>query len=242
VGISSLFARPTLTLCACRFFKPHPAATDFATLNGVRKMSNKYQVDNLRKRALLHLGSPPALSSSRPSVLNPQTWKVNKKDLPFLIALCHEVGALWVLPLAFFHYSQQYSASEIILGQSMLLSATDQATALAGSIHFHTQAASELLKFLLAPTDIPGCTSRVECLTRRMDCRRLAESRRGSARSVDGLFSNQHLKELRVCKTCLSVLVTELRTAYAEFHDNLPGLYNLPDWDTLNALKAAALE
>ncbi|KAJ7132735.1 hypothetical protein C8R46DRAFT_818567, partial [Mycena filopes] len=39
------------------FFEPYPAKTIFPIIAGVLRMSHKYQVDVLRKRALVHLSS-----------------------------------------------------------------------------------------------------------------------------------------------------------------------------------------
>ncbi|KAJ6531182.1 hypothetical protein B0H19DRAFT_911807, partial [Mycena capillaripes] len=57
------------------FFEPYPARTEYATVVGVLRLSNKYQVDSLRKRALIHLGSAFTQHGPEPANLK-SSWTI----------------------------------------------------------------------------------------------------------------------------------------------------------------------
>ncbi|KAF8187260.1 hypothetical protein K438DRAFT_1834886 [Mycena galopus ATCC 62051] len=56
------------------FFESWPAAIDFYILAGILRLGQKYQIDPLRKHALVHLSErtpPPSISSAAPNNGNP---------------------------------------------------------------------------------------------------------------------------------------------------------------------------
>ncbi|KAJ7290264.1 hypothetical protein C8J57DRAFT_1492991 [Mycena rebaudengoi] len=45
------------TIFSSEFFEPYPAPTEFDIVSGALRLSNKYAVEYLRRRALVHLSS-----------------------------------------------------------------------------------------------------------------------------------------------------------------------------------------
>src|ERR1700761_7878077 len=94
-----------------RFFQAFPARTTFTHLFGCLRLGHKYGVDYLRRRALVHLSSMfrTTLSEWDASSYDEGdcdriTWSVPVEKTSFICAiqLAREVGALWVLPAAFY--------------------------------------------------------------------------------------------------------------------------------------------
>ncbi|KAJ7448988.1 hypothetical protein FB451DRAFT_1102918 [Mycena latifolia] len=223
------------------FFKPYPATTEFAVISGVLRMSNKYQVDSLRKRALVHLQTKfnPLHKAS-----GQQSWKCVDSDLPLVITLCREMSATWILPLAFYHYTHAFDTTSIILGHPrdghhISLPREDQAIAVTGFIRLHTDTVSKFLEFFWDDENSRMCSTPMECLTARIQGHRLAESRRNS--HIFRIWSLNDTKALGTCVRCRLPVHTRYLRAQAVLFRSLPGIFDLPDWDALEAIKSAAL-
>jgi hypothetical protein len=89
----------------------YPAPTDFDTIVGCLRLSHKYEVDYLRRRALVHFSSGHCTtlaaedaSDSEVLTLGWQSWGRRNKPASFpilAIRLAREVDALWTLPTRF---------------------------------------------------------------------------------------------------------------------------------------------
>ncbi|KAJ7494255.1 hypothetical protein B0H11DRAFT_1858006 [Mycena galericulata] len=175
------------------FFMPFPSATTFDVATGCLRLSHKYGVDYLRRRALVHLSSvyhsklstrdiaEHYLSDSHP-VLPPNIMSLNWPfDEPgesheiYAVEVFREVDALWLLPYAFYNLSWAFNRSKVdtdvfhggdYIGIPIGLSMRDQESFLQGhAIQSHY--AIKILSFLTDPFDIEGCTSPAECAIAR---------------------------------------------------------------------------
>ncbi|KAJ7612146.1 hypothetical protein FB45DRAFT_939969 [Roridomyces roridus] len=107
------------------FFPPFPIKADFRTVLGCLRLGHKYEVDFLRRRALIHLSSAcdtqlDRRDRSTKALVDPDSahaldivsihwaakasWTVTSIIIP-IIQLAREVDALWLLPDAFYNLS-----------------------------------------------------------------------------------------------------------------------------------------
>ncbi|KAJ7210599.1 hypothetical protein C8J57DRAFT_1401007 [Mycena rebaudengoi] len=154
------------------FFEPYPSETDFETIHGVLKLSNKYLVDYLRRRALVHLSSRYPSSLDMWTNLSP-SWTPRPR----------EVSALWVLPTAFYalcvaasHSSRVLSRGVTFQDRVVKLTEADLEIFLDGSCR-QREAASTILQFLWHPESLPGCHTGSRCFHARCSERRYSDGR-----------------------------------------------------------------
>ncbi|KAJ6512367.1 hypothetical protein DFH09DRAFT_260787 [Mycena vulgaris] len=223
------------------FFKPHPVRTDFAVIYGVLKLSHKYQVDGLRQRALVHF------SSRFRRILNPTTssWSYRPTDLPSVITLSREVGALWLLPTAYYKYIRAFEPNEIIMGHFIhgtrtTIPPVDQAAVLTGVLVLRTQKVSEFLDFLWDPDLVRGCASVTACFLTRIAKRRHVDER-DRARGFSEILSPADIEGMDVCGRCKAGLKAGYKAAMAKLEASLPGIFNLPEWDVLESMMSKEL-
>ncbi|KAJ6509142.1 hypothetical protein C8R47DRAFT_10947 [Mycena vitilis] len=241
------------------FFMPFPAATDFDTICGCLRLSHKYGVEYLRRRALVHLSSrhPSALSDFDVlinSMALSTSWKRPeiRSYAILLIQVCREVDALWIIPYGFYVLAYYFGqlASEIFHGTvykdlSVSLSAADQPSFLRGYLIQRDHAKDEVLRFLLSPVKIQGCTDVVRCLQERVAAFNAVSgnhSEPGQATAPLHIWSASEWGLLRkACPTCLESLKTTFQEARQAFWDKLPEIYGLPPWEELRKMKADAM-
>ncbi|CAK5263611.1 unnamed protein product [Mycena citricolor] len=144
------------------FFQPPPSKTDLATITGILRLSHKYDVQYLRRRALQHLDTGYPTSLDVFEVSGSETFRSDGLDDSLVVIRCaSEVGATWVLPSAF--YFLCYSDMRDILKspQWPLLTAVDQETTIV-SYTKQRLACPPVLPFLRIPFT-EGCSTLDEC-------------------------------------------------------------------------------
>ncbi|KAJ6556802.1 hypothetical protein DFH09DRAFT_550422 [Mycena vulgaris] len=98
------------------FFNPYPARTTFAILSGILRMSHKYEVEGLRKRALAHFSSGySTVLAQSPLVKANQSW-AHCGNYISIIALARQVSADWIIPIALYRLCAEFKEEEIIGG------------------------------------------------------------------------------------------------------------------------------
>ncbi|KAF7314946.1 BTB domain-containing protein [Mycena indigotica] len=178
------------------YFPPFPALTTALKLYGCLRLSHKYEVLELRKRALIHLSSrfrtelqqhnrvrlrTSSLSDLSHPVSNYSSWAMSSDDdfLICLVQLAREVDALWVLPHLFYQLvvgglrRAVYNGVQFggIAGD---LSPQDQIN-VEIALHSHTSASLEIFHCLQTPGPAlrSACPSSKDCLDR---CLRVVSS------------------------------------------------------------------
>ncbi|KAJ7073992.1 hypothetical protein C8F01DRAFT_5919 [Mycena amicta] len=250
------------------FFLPFPSFTDFNTIYGCLRLSHKYEVAGLRRRALVHLSSrfrttilqhDDLADSSWPASdselweINPQlsdvgTWKEPKSTyLVSVIALAREVGALWVLPAAFYHLTTDIVGYRVggmgDEGKDTSLSLHDQANLARGS-DAQMKAAFGITQLFQNPRHTKGCASPDNCLTGRLDLvedsqEMFADYLRDPLEVwIEGHWADY---EERLCKVCVSAIKENIADARCSFWDDLPDVYGLPSWEELGKMKLAEI-
>ncbi|KAJ7119175.1 hypothetical protein C8R44DRAFT_189561 [Mycena epipterygia] len=246
------------------FFMPFPAPTEFDIVVGCLRLGNKYRVDSLRRRALVHLSSgyrttlaetdsvvefhdDPGPSREIKSWRNPGTPNFRV----CAIQIAREVDALWVLPFAFYKVSAAFSPIGTDMYQGAAYSSLSASLSIQDQQFFfmgHTSqitANAHLLRFLSYPrsVDIEGCESPTLCDGER--CRAVESARdmicQYPSIPLDIWEWNCDWENFRVCTACLTALRDTHQNARQAFWDKLPEMYGLPPWEELKKMKEAAI-
>ncbi|KAJ7612150.1 hypothetical protein FB45DRAFT_939977 [Roridomyces roridus] len=178
-------------------FPPFPIQVDYPIILGCLRLGHKYQVDFLRRRALVHLSSvfdtqlerwdrvttlrARGDSGTRPTLpldsVVSTSWTSVSTYMAMLvpsIQVAREADALWLLPDAFYNLSSTFAGN---------LAGTFLHGAHYGGAFFKLQpqdqetflvghatqhkGTGDVLEFLAHPADIPGCESRERCAVER---------------------------------------------------------------------------
>ncbi|KAJ6509162.1 hypothetical protein C8R47DRAFT_1097650 [Mycena vitilis] len=250
------------------FFMPHPAPTDFNTLVGVLRLSHKYGVDYLRRRALVHLssgyrttlssfdkveyyGDPNFNPNSPASEIHSWVWPAdNSAHQIASIQLAREVEAPWVLPHAFHDLAVGYSElgrdvfhGVVCNGVSVNLALEDQQLFAEGHVRQLASTTGNIAQFFFNPREILGCTSSQRCFSERIQAMESNwENFHLNASIPLGIWGTNHWKSLQnLCPACLAGLKKIHQDARQTFWDKLPEIYGLPGWEELKRLKTAAI-
>jgi hypothetical protein len=232
-----------------RFFMPYPAPTTFETIAGILRLSHKYEVDYLRRRALVHLSSmyPTRLSAVddglKPDVpaWNKPSWEPSRTAHATAINLAREVNAPWVLPCAFYRAAAYTPVPFASTNVSSTLSCSDQSSLTKGQFWQSHVAVPDILCFLYHPPILLGCEGGKNCLIARLLA--FEYLREALASPTDPLFiwDDDDWESLQVCQSCLPCLKAAHKIARVDFWKLLPDAYGLPSWEELEKLRTEAI-
>ncbi|KAJ7764718.1 hypothetical protein B0H16DRAFT_1717950 [Mycena metata] len=224
-----------------KFFPAFPSPTTFDIIAGILRLSKKYEVDSLHRRALVHFASgfPMTAAEYPPS----PSWTMVGQALHSLV-LARELALDWVLPAAFYRVCAHTSIDEILngihVGHSRVeLDSRDKLLCLEQIVHFRGPASAAIVNFLWEPEKIDGCQSN-RCRSERLGQRKIAEGWRDDESPLT-LWENSDWDRLKVCSTCLAAMKITHETVVQQFWDNLPQKFGLAGWDELKEMKAGAL-
>ncbi|KAJ7172921.1 hypothetical protein C8R43DRAFT_676404 [Mycena crocata] len=234
------------------FFQPLPAPTTLPILTGVLRMSHKYEVDALRRRAISHI------SHFYPMTLHEYDQLDRKSDPWFtqppmqhanaglgLLHLARQLSLDWILPAVF--YGVCDIIEDVIIDWEEL-EVKDKSRWMVGIRRLETYGVNRVLDCLWKPFEIDGCSSRRTCTQARGTLRRELEDRRERPLSSEvpflpfEIWSEQDWPRLHVCHTCLSNMKVTHEVARKALWAELPAIFELPDWSELEKLRAEALE
>ncbi|KAJ7061560.1 hypothetical protein C8F01DRAFT_987319, partial [Mycena amicta] len=239
------------------FFMPYPAKTDFLTIYGCLRLSTKYDVDFLRRRALAHFSSVyrPTLEEYDSEPLH--TWEKpiedDDDDCMFLlcaIALASEVDAPWVLPGLFYDLTTAFDfrGAEIVAGGAyegipVVLAASHHPGFWKG-LDTQLKATVSLVAGLSDSEVENQCETPTTCPLERLRLVRvLLRLMDTSPRNHLQLWTPNDWLEypLDSCGVCMEEMKQTQQTARLGFWDRLPEIYGLPSWEELKAKRAAAI-
>ena len=228
-----------------RFFEPPPSKTDFDTLAGILRLSTKYEVAYLRRRALLHLDTIMGNTLQDFDARKSKGTILATNSLAFLIAdLVHEMDLPWLLPTVL--YICTLSFEDIVMGymykgERRRMNGSQQVAcikALRPLIICYRKDIHNFLHWIAINVD--GCKSSLHCNEVRLTLLRATSS---YTRNPLGSFSDVFEKAARkgFCKTCYIKSRDAHLAAREALWDALPGLFDLPSWKTLKTLREQAL-
>ncbi|KAJ7054780.1 hypothetical protein C8F01DRAFT_1161396 [Mycena amicta] len=233
------------------FFQAPPAATSFAIVSPVARLSHKYMVGWLHKRALSHL------AAAHPTTLD--GWKTMPATttngnlmygaateilIPVLI-LARQLSLDWILPVAFYRVARIKSAAAIF--NSELLPA-DKLRYFEGIRKLDRHWCARSLEFLWEPSVLPGCTRQRQCSDVRLEYRVDSEHSDVYPTYFMPLDRSRWAPDdwttisSDVCAPCLAEMKQMKAAADQAFWDNLPDIFGLGNWAALEQMKTDALE
>ncbi|KAJ7070228.1 hypothetical protein B0H15DRAFT_871064, partial [Mycena belliarum] len=226
------------------FFERPPASTTLPTVAGVLKLSTKYGVEFLRRRALLHLST--ALAGSL------DEWDETRSTATFhapgcqflCLLLVDSLALTWAIPAA------MYAAScspvlEILDGvpceeTHVRLPPVLQRACLVARAALAVNQHHDIYRFLRASA-VDGCRAPDVCPRRRLA---MLDIYSGITQVNPLILLTSSLwadTAGLLCEACCSRAEAEHREARQAIWDSLPVLFDLPSWEQLHAARTADL-
>ncbi|KAJ7452258.1 hypothetical protein FB451DRAFT_1282971 [Mycena latifolia] len=219
------------------FFQSFPDETTFDTLTGIIRLSTKYIVDSLRKRALVHLSSAfPITLAEYPGA---PSWQIPTHDWIRVINFGREMGLDWILPIAFYNAIGNCTVAELLNGISVNgihveLAPPDRQKCLEQCLSFARAASAEITDFLLDP---PSHCREYTCPRKTIKSRKDVEAWRAQGTLPITLWRPEDWEGLAVCQACKSVMKQKHKAALESFWEGLPERFGCPGWNALKQVK-----
>ncbi|KAK7036027.1 BTB domain-containing protein, partial [Favolaschia claudopus] len=243
------------------FFETYPSPSRIEHIIGILRLSHKYNVEYLKRRALTHLSAAFPTERTAFRAERGELWDTIPRNPPpymSIIQLAREVEALWILPSAFYELVDACAEAQDLLecireqvvynGRTIQLSEEDKAALLEGYLAQLNAGPSEMMRFLHQNLDIIGCTNPLRCLKSRMraiEIVRLDRSANVKGLRLDPLLlwdSDDDWERLdALCSRCILSLKLTHSEAQQAFWDQLPQMFGLPPWEALLVMKTNAM-
>ncbi|KAJ7154360.1 hypothetical protein C8R43DRAFT_1066365 [Mycena crocata] len=241
------------------FLQPYPRWTELTTIASCLRLSQKYEVNFLRRRALVHLSARYPIRLADYDEYNPPVpmRDVNHRWdrwMPHIhaIQLARETDVPWILPLAFYKVSSAFSDEGSVMeffdalsgrnNGSPRLSAQDRQVFLLGHHLQSHMTVTHILRFLLDGEIVTGCITPTHCVSGRnwvyKDC---LDTLKTDSNSPLEFFWQWAELEGRVCSICLASLEQTHQEAREKLWADLPAMYSQPLWKELEELREAAI-
>ncbi|KAF7314955.1 BTB domain-containing protein [Mycena indigotica] len=250
------------------FLEPYPATTDFMTIYGCLRLSNKYQVHFLRRRALIHFASRYRTTLTEYDALRvsgnelaPGTasWKIpysdNERDASWVVcsfSLARELDVLWVLPRIFYVLSSpQLRVFPNLFhgvdyeGLHCSLNFDDQCRLLEGR-----EANFEQMPKVLGFLHSKGCdlaeSSGHDSELRRTLVQEVMLNASNYPRNLLNVWAHEDWCMFTDpsepwCQECVTKFESQHVLAREAFWNQLPEMFGLPKWKELEAMRIAAI-
>ncbi|KAJ7232028.1 hypothetical protein B0H12DRAFT_1192428 [Mycena haematopus] len=244
------------------FFEPYPCKVDFESVLSIARLSHKYAVEYLLRRALVHLSYafPTTLSEYE---TDSGIRSTNFRDIVenhdaispcvAVIQLARQVNALWVLPMAFYGLAsadqetiQQVLQCRMFNNQAAKLGGDDIILFLTSSVLL-AGLENEAISFLHSADSNAKCTGGKRCNTARLSA--LTQVQNTVAKG-DGPHPFNVCFQADIwgvlsegcCTKCYNCLKKAHDQSRQPIWDKLPRICGLPTWPELEKMKADALE
>ncbi|KAK7017627.1 BTB domain-containing protein [Favolaschia claudopus] len=244
-SICPIFARNNILHS---YFMPSPAPVHMKDLLAVLRLSHKYDVPYLHRRALHHLITEGWYRETY-RLDESETKHVTYIDVgspidALSVALAAaEVNARWLLPYAYYRAGtypvQKLSGAPLMEGETR-----DCAVK---ALVAHTYLACGVLRMNshLTEQSPPTCVDSSKC----DGCRKINLCALWGYLSVGGFTHplrqldviSRNMEKNGMCSYCLEDAKTKQHEAATKFWDDLPGILGLPSWDELHAMNRAAM-
>ncbi|KAJ7901174.1 hypothetical protein B0H14DRAFT_2670909 [Mycena olivaceomarginata] len=225
------------------YFMPAPAPNDRPVVLAILRLSYKYDVPYLYKRALDHLAADGWYTTSHDEEISnhlrsgvPDVFDLSPMCSLQVIQAATEVSALWLLPWAYYFLSTFSSDDLLPLLEGSLVPHVGKALA----AHSHLVRATVAINRLhMISCDVP---------------QRCEPAHDSVLLELLSQVSKSHLNPLGpdtdivaimrafgMCSDCCELAGAVAHTASSRFWDDLPSIFGLPPWDELHAMKNTAM-
>lgn len=228
---------PTSSSLAYSFFEPPPTQTMLPIVEGILRLSRKYDVQYLKRRALAHLDSafPMTLAA----------WKMREKtrtippidNTPFAaFKVAREFELDWLMPsIAYCISSHPFEKTldyAIFDDERIDLEWPDKRMCIVGRqklIMMQAQIALQMTR--TADAQVEGCTNPT-CTSTRLRCADIL-SGWDMASFLDYFEDNASLYSHEFCPVCLTAFKDSCVSSCEKLWNDLPGFFHLPSWEDL---------
>ncbi|KAF7297451.1 Glutamine amidotransferase type-1 domain-containing protein [Mycena indigotica] len=221
------------------YYNP-PETTSFTLIAAVLRLSTKYNVDFLRRRALAHI------SSLYPTTL--QDWEQRRDNAievfnarPFAVfQLAKETGHEALLPACMYLCADTVDINDIldglksIDGKHIELDWLDKRACIRGRQNLLLALRAEVFGFLTGTLKIPNCTNTARCDSAKLRWLQSLEASLGNG--CPGIFSIKFpWSSFRkaICEVCYTASYQDSMHHRQTIWDNLPSYFDMPPWEEL---------
>ncbi|KAJ7057702.1 hypothetical protein C8F01DRAFT_991607 [Mycena amicta] len=221
------------------YYNP-PETKSFPLIAALLRLSTKYNVDFLRRRALAHI------SSLYPTTI--QDWEQRKDNAievfnarPFAVfLLAKETGHQALLPACMYLCADTVDINDIldglksIDGKHIELDWPDKRACIRGRQNLLLALRAEVFGFLTGGLKIPNCTSPQRCDSAKLRWLQSLEASLGNG--CPGIFSIKFpwpSFRKAICDTCYTASYTDSMHHRQAIWDNLPQYFDMPPWEEL---------
>ena len=236
VSVFTSASAPTCTYSCTSFFE-NGKETQFAVVAGVLRLSTKYQVPHLRRRAILHL------ITAYPTSLQAWDDRNSKRTIPAtpyvpfaVLELARLTDVEAILPAAMYcccTTSIKDIFDGVPWGGSQLdMTWADKRTCIIGRQEL-LSAKQNTISAFLKPGNVPMCQAHDACNTGRLK----TVFTNTDDEYCDPLWDRFDWDKFSqvVCPACLSASKSSYEQARKELWNNLPSIFNLRNWTELEA-------
>ncbi|KAJ7731807.1 hypothetical protein DFH07DRAFT_1065663 [Mycena maculata] len=229
------------------YFMPPPERVRLDVTLGILRLSHKYDIEYLYRRALSHLSLDYCFTSAEQYRARPTSGHVlfDSDDrilahLP-LIEAATEVGALWLLPIAYYYTSV---TGRDALRDTIPLPASENTvqkciTAFADLILGNTSVSR-----FLSMSSTAECENEGVCNKFRLNLLSVVFFQmQVTLHPLDNTWDEQAWRIMgeKMCSPCLNASRANHTAALETFWDRLPSIYGLPPWTELETMRSAAM-
>ncbi|KAJ6556393.1 hypothetical protein B0H19DRAFT_1377108 [Mycena capillaripes] len=221
------------------YFMPPPAKFDFCALLEIFRLSHKYDVDYLYKRAIDHLETIFPIEMDRMEGIGSNSLDYHQEMELTLAAISvfHEVGATWLLPYAYYSLTEFSPEALISIGEPWDKCDADIKQTCFCLLPVLIRATERLSHALTTPST---CASRDACDLLKF---RFLRSHDGVHQSPlsELLFRGWSKFERELCPDCATQAHTQYNGVRAKIWEELPGNCGLDSWEVLLEMRREAL-
>ncbi|KAJ7148539.1 hypothetical protein C8R43DRAFT_1108075 [Mycena crocata] len=225
------------------FFMPPPEETNFETILAILRLSHKYDVPYLRRRALQHLETtyPTCLSVDESREGNDTISEETSTQRFMTIQVATEVGALWLLPVAYHDLCKQTISTIISELWWNSIGEKERTACLVGHSK-QLQYFPRIFKFLFVVKE-PNteCHDWPECNRIRLQYVHDMDIWQNMHWTLDAWpRTGEDIGNLGMCEDCTTEAEAMYATARQAFWDQLPTMFGLPGWEELEEMRRVA--
>ncbi|KAK7018416.1 BTB domain-containing protein [Favolaschia claudopus] len=222
------------------YFMPPPSPVTLQALLAILRLSHKYDVPYLHRRALDHLNAD---GFYRRTYEETKVGHIDYGIVPLMASLsviiaATQVKADWLLPYTYY-CAATYSPEEL---SQHVDGETHDCALKALTAHAHlVRGAIDISCYLT--TGPSTCTTIMKCpAARKASLSQLLETLSDSYISpLPPSEDLQNFEDNGACSNCLADAKTKQHEAASKFWDELPQIFGLPPWKDLRAMKRAAM-
>ncbi|KAJ7122635.1 hypothetical protein C8R43DRAFT_1076340 [Mycena crocata] len=215
----------------------------FEAIAAVLRLSSKYRIPTLRRKALIRLSAiyPTSFSVFSTSAFNASYCR---GQLLCAIHLAREHGVDWILPLTLYGFCLEMDGGSLVNGVEyggarVKLSLADQVLCIDTSAALHTSNAEEILTwYKTRRLSDEGCTGGADCRNSRFSEGSLLLEQLQFVPDITEWSPDPKSQLCPSCKAAMHAWDTTRKTA---LWDSLPGMFGFQDWHALDERRDAAL-